>query len=191
MVLLGNALVPHSVDHMMSLIIHLSPHIAAHCLRWHTENDLFPIDQVLLSEYIQLPLTFLAAWAMLHAAFMLAFGDALRSRHWNTTYHYNMSSRGGRNIFTAVLGRIGEGGSETLRFLKYEVISVALNAAILCTTYPLYAYGTPEIHFAVVLCTGLFAAWNGASWYNHRLQKFTRQIDRQIEQCAPSKPKES
>ena len=33
-VLLGNALVPHSPDHMMSLLIHLQPAMTAYCLRW-------------------------------------------------------------------------------------------------------------------------------------------------------------
>ena len=37
-VLLANALVPHSIDHTMSLLIHLSPALTAYCLRWCTSR---------------------------------------------------------------------------------------------------------------------------------------------------------
>lgn len=184
--LLGNSLVPHSIDYMASLLIHLSPHLAAFCLRWHDKQrgTWFPVEQVGLGAYARPPLTFLACWALLHASLMLCFGAELRAAGWNTTYHYNLQARGGRNMFARTLGEIGSGGSEVRRFLLYELISVALNAVVILATYPLYAYGTPSVHFALLFATGLVTTWNGASWYSYRLTNMTRAVDKLLSDHA-------
>ena len=86
---LGNALVPHSIDHMMSLLIHLQAAIAAYTLRWDSSIDraLFPLaTDVGLLEYVTLPLLILCGWAILHTAFMLAVGISLPAKGHKTVF---------------------------------------------------------------------------------------------------------
>ncbi len=190
-VLLGNALVPHSIDYTMSLLIHLQPSVTAYCVRWGREGGgkgflwysfdasaLFPTEQeISFGEYVAPPLAFLLAWALVHTVLMLSVGDRLEAAGQKTTYQFNLKAKSGKNAFTKVLGSPGDGGSEVVRFLKYEVISVALNAAVIALTYPLYKYGTADGHFALLMLTCLVSAWNGAGWYEYRLKSLVKCVE--------------
>ena len=180
-VLLGNALVPHSIDHMMSLLIHLQPAITAFCVRWRAvDASLFPIEAVGFVDYAAPPLAFLGAWAVCHALFFAAVGVGLPDRGFETTYHYNLASHGGDNAFAAVLGKFGDGSSELARFLKYEILSVLSNAGVIALTFVPFTYGTEALHFAILLATACASAWNGAGWYQHKITKSSKEIDRLI-----------
>ena len=190
-VLLGNALVPHSIDYTMSLLIHLQPSVTAYCVRWGREGGgkgflwysfdasaLFPTEkEISFGEYVAPPLAFLLAWALVHTVLMLSVGDRLEAAGQKTTYQFNLKAKSGKNAFTKVLGSPGDGGSEVVRFLKYEVISVALNAAVIALTYPLYKYGTADGHFALLMLTCLVSAWNGAGWYEYRLKSLVKCVE--------------
>lgn len=205
-VMLGNSLVPHSIDHMMSLLIHLQPAITAYCirrvpprvpasvrsgldLRWRrrwkaVDRELFPLDEsASFAAYVGPPLAFLGVWAVFHAIFMLLVGLGLPARGWDTTYFYNVTKS---PAATKVLGKIGDGRSEVARFLKYEVASVLLNAVGISLTYLLYAYGTKTAHWGILLAICSTSAWNGAGWYHYRITKFSKELDKLI---AAAKPK--
>ena len=94
-----------------------------------------------------------------------------------TKSNFDAEVKSGKNAFTKVLGSPGDGGSEVVRFLKYEVISVALNAAVIALTYPLYKYGTADGHFALLMLTCLVSAWNGAGWYEYRLKSLVKCVE--------------
>lgn len=174
-ILLNNALVPHSIDHTASLLIHLSPSLAAYGLRWTVEEDpLFPHKVVPFQEYCLPPLTFLLTWAVMHATFMAVFGPRLHAAGWKTTYSYNLT---GKSLFTKVLGEIGDGKMyEPLRFVLYELISVSLNAVVLAATYPLFAFGSERLHFAMVVGTCMVSTWNGTVWYARKFAKLASAV---------------
>ena len=88
-VLLGNSLVPHSPDHMMSLLIHLQPAMTAYCLRWlDVDRELFPVDpSVDFQAYALPPVIFLLIWAILHATFFIIWGLDLGEKGYATTSH--------------------------------------------------------------------------------------------------------
>jgi len=173
--LLNNALVPHSIDHTASLLIHLSPSLTAYGLRWAEAKDpLFPHAVVSFEEYCTPPLTFLFTWAAAHTAFMALFGRRLHAAGQKTTYTYNLQ---GKSLFTKVLGEIGDGKMyEPLRFVLYELISVGLNAAVLAATYPLFAHGTERLHFAMVVGTCIVSTWNGTVWYANRFARLASAV---------------
>jgi len=184
-VLLGNALVPHSIDHMMSLLIHLQPAITAYCVRWRgVDRALFPLEPATFAEYAAPPLAFLGAWAACHALFFLAVGVDLPARGYETTYDYNLRAHNSENPFAAVLGKIGDGANERVRFLKYEALAVASNAAVIALTYVPFTYGSHTAHFALLLATACASAWNGAGWYQHKITKSSKEIDRLIAAAA-------
>lgn len=174
---LGNALIPHSIDYTMSLMIHLVPLFTSFALRWHDcDQELFPIDNsVGFAEYYLPALICLAIWAAFHTVFMLAIGIHLPPRidrndtsKTPTTYSYAMVANGGKNAYTSVLGKLGDGSSEVMRFMKYEVISVSFSAASLALSYAVYMSNI-QIHFALVAASAFMSAWNGGSWYEARL----------------------
>ena len=176
-VMLGNSLVPHSIDHMMSLLIHLQPAVTAYCIRWKAvDRELFPLEAVDFVTYVAPPLCFLAAWAAGHTAFMLAVGLGLPERGWETTFDFNVSKN---PVAARLFGKMGE-GSDAVRFLKYELFSVAINAAGISLTYPLYARGTKSVHWGLLLFVCCVSAWNGAGWYHYRITKFSKEMDKLI-----------
>ena len=87
-VFLGNSLVPHSIDHLMSLVIHLTPALTAWSLRHAATVDasLFPREVVSFADYVAPPLCFLLVWASFHTFFMLALGPRLRARGLSTVH---------------------------------------------------------------------------------------------------------
>jgi len=179
---LGNALVPHSIDHMMSLLIHLQAALAAYTLRWdpHVDRALFPLaTDVGLLEYVTPPLAVLFGWALLHAAFMLACHASLKAAGHTTVFDDNMK--------LAHFRRLAGTGSDRVVFVKYEVLSCLMNAFSIFCTYPLYRYGTRRIHFCIIFATASMACWNGAGWYTYRFSKFSKEIDRLIEQADKTK----
>ena len=179
-VLLGNALVPHSADHMMSLLIHLQPAMTAYCLRWlDVDRELFPIDpSVDFQTYALPPVIFLLIWAILHATFFIVWGLELGDKGYATTFHFNLSGGKGNNIFTKVLGKLGD-GSDRVRFIRYECFSIVCNALTLCSTYVLFR-SSMRIHFCVLGFVGTMSSYNGASWYAYRFTKFSKELDRLI-----------
>ena len=179
-VLLGNALVPHSPDHMMSLLIHLQPAMTAYCLRWlDVDRELFPIDpSVDFQTYALPPVIFLLIWAILHATFFIVWGLDLGDKGYATTFHYNLGGGKGNNIFTKVLGKLGD-GSDRVRFIRYECFSIVCNALTLCATYALFR-SSMRIHFCVLGFVGTMSSYNGASWYAYRFTKFSKELDRLI-----------
>ena len=78
-----------------------------------------------------------------------------------------------------LFGKMGE-GSDAVRFLKYELFSVAINAAGISLTYPLYARGTKSVHWGLLLFVCCVSAWNGAGWYHYRITKFSKEMDKLI-----------
>ncbi len=153
-VLLGNALVPHSADHMMSLLIHLQPAMTAYCLRWlDVDRELFPIDpSVDFQTYALPPVIFLLIWAILHATFFIVWGLELGDKGYATTFHFNLSG---------------------------ECLSIVCNALTLCATYALFR-SSMRIHFCVLGFVGTMSSYNGASWYAYRFTKFSKELDRLI-----------
>ena len=73
-VLLANALVPHSFDHMGSLLIHLQPMMTSFTVRWIAPLALFPVESVSFVEYARPPLICIGLWTVAHAAVMLSYG---------------------------------------------------------------------------------------------------------------------
>jgi len=177
---LGNALVPHSVDHMMSLLIHLQPAMTAYCLRWlDVDRELFPVDpSVDFQTYALPPVIFLLVWALFHSAFFLIWGLDLGEKGYATTFHYNLGASKGNNMFTSVLGKLGD-GSDRIRFIRYECFSVVCNALTLCSTFLLFQ-SSIQIHFCVLGAVCVISAYNGASWYACRFTKFSKELDRLI-----------
>eukprot|EP01065_Artemidia_motanka_P007125 TRINITY_DN13518_c0_g1_i1.p1 TRINITY_DN13518_c0_g1~~TRINITY_DN13518_c0_g1_i1.p1 ORF type:complete len:389 (+),score=84.35 TRINITY_DN13518_c0_g1_i1:48-1169(+) len=178
--LLGNALVPHNIDYSMSLMIHLQPLITAHTLRWNdADRTLFPIDTTsTFSEYMHFPMMFLGVYGVLHTLFFITLGLALPGKGFMTTYDYNMNPKRGKdNIFTALFGKVGSGGSETLRFLKYQVAALLGNAVLMSATYLLWNRRRAAVHFGFMAVACLASVWNGASWYEMHLRRFTGVID--------------
>lgn len=196
--LLANSLVPHSVDHAMSLLIHLQPLITSYTLRWHTAHEepsalqglfgwkqepaLFPVEDVVpFGEYMAAPCAFLAVYAVVHATWFLTRGDAMLRDGHATTPHYNLMPRNPKgNLFTKLFGRWGSGGSDALRYLKYQGMSIVTNIMACAATYPLYRWGTARIHFGIVLMMCGVSVWNGAEWYATNLRRLTEAIDKLI-----------
>ena len=179
-VLLGNSLVPHSPDHMMSLLIHLQPAMTAYCLRWlDVDRELFPIDaSVDFQTYALPPVIFLLVWAVFHSLFFIIWGLDLGEKGYATTFHFNLGGGKGNNIFTKVLGKLGD-GSDRVRFIRYECFSIVCNALTLCATYVLFR-SSVRIHFCVLGFVGTMSSYNGASWYAYRFTKFSKELDRLI-----------
>ena len=147
-----------------SLVIHLFPLLTSFCLRWHVnDRQLFPIEHVGFVEYITPPLVFLMIWAVAHTLYMLTIGINL-PEGYSTTYRYNMAANGGKNMFTNVLGQIGDGQNEALRLVKHNCISVTMSMVGLAATYTLYTWGSFWIHFSYCLLTCAASVWNGANW---------------------------
>ena len=84
----------------------------------------------------------------------------------------------GNNIFTKVLGKLGD-GSDRVRFIRYECFSIVCNALTLCATYVLFR-SSMRIHFCVLGFVGTMSSYNGASWYAYRFTKFSKELDRLI-----------
>ena len=60
--------------------------------------------------------------------------------------------------------------------MLYELISVGLNAAVLAATYPLFAFGTEQLHFAMVVGTCMVSTWNGTVWYANKFSKLASAV---------------
>lgn len=202
--MLNNALVPHSMDHNMSLQIHLSPGLAAFGLRWYADADRtrFPLTatppmgalkgvkkglaaanadplavDVTFFEYMAPALCLVGLWAVGHFLFMLRFHHSLARQGHKDTYGETVR---GNPMMAAVIGKEHSGGSETVRLIKYEVLTVLGNCILLSLSYPLFKFGSADVHAFIIflLCCG--ALYNGAGWYAAKLIKFRKTIDELI-----------
>ena len=112
-------------------------------------------------------------------AFALPPNGKLYLEKYNTTYSFNMQ---GKNIFTSILGPIGDGKSEIRRFLKYEIISGVCNILATCTSYVVYYFDmNGYYHFCYMFFLLFFAVFNGAGWYGAKIKKFPKIFDAMIQ----------
>lgn len=179
---LGNALVPHSADHTMSLVIHLFPLLTAFSLRWHSSDPRFPINlDVGFLEYVVPSCSFVLVWLVGHTVFMLRIGMKLPDM-WRTSYKDNMLANNGDNPCTRVLGKIGDGQNESLWLCKHNGISAMLSMLGLSCTYPLFVWGNIRVHFIICMGTCMVSVWNGANWYERNVSGFSRRIDKLLDE---------
>lgn len=79
-ILFGNALVPHSIDHTMSLLIHLQPLMTSFSLKWFPWKGQESAPDLSFWDYYRPVLKCLGAYTVLHASFFLVFWSQARSQ---------------------------------------------------------------------------------------------------------------
>lgn len=186
--LFGNAIVPHSIDHTMSLLIHLSPVVTCYSLKvWpQTEEGQLVMKSGQTArvlgfwEFFQPVLTCLTAYTIAHGTFFLTYGLSLRKRGHRSSPADQLAPKRS-TVFSNLFGKLESGGSDTARYLKYEMLMYSATGIVTASTYPLYRFGSERFHMG--LCATVFASaiWNGAGWYAYNLKKLTAGLDDMIE----------
>jgi hypothetical protein len=188
--LFGNAMVPHSIDHTMSLLIHLTPCVTSFALKWSPSTLQPSQEPVGFSEFIRPALACLTSYSICHASFFLTFGLRQIDKGQRCSPGDMLKPRRD-NAFVKMLGRLGSGGSDVVRYLKYEGVMYILTAFAASLTYGLYRLNSKSAHMALVV--GVFASsiWNGATWYEYNLKRLTGGLDNLIDEAASRKDKEN
>lgn len=178
----GNALVPHSIDHTMSLLIHLQPLMTSYSLRWFPWKEQEGVLDLSFWDYYRPVLKCLGAYAICHAGFFMSFGLGLAAKGHRSSPTDQLKPRR-PTMMSKLFGEFGSGGSDSIRFLKYETAMFTQVAAVTALTYPLYVWGTKAVHFGFIVVTCLSSVWHGATWYEYNLKRMTASIDRLIDEA--------
>lgn len=177
----GNALVPHSIDHVMMLLIHLQPMVTAFTLKYSGGENAYlpfltPDGAVGFWEYFLPHVCFIVLHSVFHFVFFMAYGLKLPGEGCETGVDDIISSTGD-DLLTRMVGRADSGNSEGLRFLRYEALLCACISSSVALTYPLYVYGNGTLACAIVIIIFAASAWNGAQWYEYRIGRITNEVD--------------
>jgi len=184
----GNAIVPHSIDHTMALLIHLSPVVVCYSLKvWPQTVE----GQLVMNfgqtarvfgfwEFFQPVLACLTAYTVFHSTFFLTCGLSLRKWGHRSSPADQLAPKRS-TVFSDLFGKLESGGSDTVRYLKYEMLMYTGTGILTALTYPLYRFGSELVLMG--LCAAVFASaiWNGAGWYAYNLEKLTAGLDDMID----------
>mmetsp|Transcript_24548 Transcript_24548/g.29747 ORF Transcript_24548/g.29747 Transcript_24548/m.29747 type:complete len:385 (+) Transcript_24548:273-1427(+) len=205
---LGNSLVPHSIDHSMSLMIHFHNLITAYSIMFKLKDapgadsatnlfgDLHHRDKNFV-EYVTPALVWYAAWWIIDTIFLQVYAikhlGPLTSPYTSILRDQLNPPPGRSTPFTKVLGRLGSGGSDRVRVFLYSLL---YNIGMFITfylSYLFYKYDTQDGHY--LLCYLLFvffiAIKNGAQWYSRNMSRFSKLVEDMIkaEEQATEKSK--
>lgn len=198
----ANALVPHNFHELCGLFTHLSPVVSCYLLRFHRgdpnswtiaifgPHPLLDVDvtatlggaSIGFLEYCQWPLVYILMYAVFHSSVLLAFGIA-KSTHepeWQiyTSYYAEVGHVSRKKTgFSKLIGQIGSGGNETLRFLKYELLADARLCCLVFCTYLWFKLPYKPMHALVVACIFVKALMNGADWFAKKMEWIDHVLD--------------
>jgi len=187
--LFRNPIVPHSIDHTMALLIHLSPVVTCYSLRVWPQTEEGQLvrgaGQAARAfgfwEFFQPVLACLTAYTIFHSTFFLSCGLSLRKYGHRSSPADQLAPKR-PTMFSNLFGTLESGGSDTMRYLKYEMWMYSSTALASVCTYPLYRFGGERFHFAQCVAVFASAIWNGAGWYAYNFRKLTAVLDDMIEQ---------
>lgn len=205
--LCGNPLVPHSIDHTMDLLIHLTPVLTGYCLVWYPHglrhgDEIPPITAVPRENFwnfFQPGMLCMLGYYCFHAAFHLSCGlylatpdkkgpkeeplwgyregcySAPRTALTKGTFYTYI----GHDALFKPPGKNDDGDDHGVkwRFLIYDAIMCTATLLMMASSYCLYYFGTQQAHFGYCCVIFSLAIWNGATWYDYNLKKFTRGVD--------------
>ncbi|CAK0820766.1 unnamed protein product [Prorocentrum cordatum] len=123
----------------------------------------------------------IAAYTIFHSTFFLSCGLSLRKYGHRSSPADQLAPKR-PTMFSNLFGTLESGGSDTMRYLKYEMWMYSSTALASVCTYPLYRFGGERFHFAQCVAVFASAIWNGAGWYAYNFRKLTAVLDDMIEQ---------
>lgn len=190
--LFGNAIVPHSIDHTMALLIHLSPVVTCYSLRvWPlTEEGQLSLSRSLgqtarvfgFWEFFQPVLACLTTYTIFHSTFFLTYGLDMRKRGHRSSPADQLDPPKRPTVFSNLFGKLGSGGNDIVRYLKYEMLMYSATGIVAASTYPLHRFGGERFHMGQCVVVFASAIWNGAGWYSYNLKRLTSGLDAMIEE---------
>mmetsp|Transcript_14472 Transcript_14472/g.30969 ORF Transcript_14472/g.30969 Transcript_14472/m.30969 type:complete len:670 (-) Transcript_14472:406-2415(-) len=189
-------MVPHSIDHTMSFIIHHHLLLSAFStmFRPHTGDmerlafGYLNLRDKSFLEYAAPAVVMFAAWWTVHQVVLQVWGAACLGVHqskYGRSFVQDMLNPPGKrhSPFTRVFGKICQDGSLTTRdrarVLAYSTVQGSLTVLAICASYVPYKYDTAEGggSLAWILLVVLGALYHGAGWYWHAMRGFTKVMD--------------
>lgn len=171
---LGNALVFHSIDHVIATFIHFSPNVVMWCLRWRVAPTAAPGVALALAEAVRPGFGadalrdacfFYAAWWVLYIVWMLADGLTRPARGYTTVYE-NF-----RPLSYKVGGWIGLEGMQC--FWLYMVVHALL--AVATMGFGALCWKFEAVHSAFLVASFVSACYFGAAFYEKHLMHFGKE----------------
>lgn len=169
---LGNALVFHSVDHVIATFIHFSPNVVMWCLRWrvapvspsgHALGLAEAVRPGFEADALRDACLFYAVWWLFYVAWMLADGLTRPARGYTTVYE-NF-----RLLSYKVGGLIGLVGTMQC-FCLYMFVHALL--AVATMGFGALCWRVEAVHSAFVVASFVSASYFGAAFYEKHLIHF-------------------
>lgn len=153
------AMVFHSLQHITSLHIHLSPMLVTYIIRWQTPPGYAKVVQDTdVSKWQMLggALVFYAAWMILYYAYIFVLAsDRIKSRGYQTLYTFVVES--------TPAGRLLKLCPESVRPIAYMLMHFSFGMATASCT--LLLWNSRLGHFAFIATMSVASAWNASGYY--------------------------
>ncbi|GMH61701.1 hypothetical protein TrLO_g7546 [Triparma laevis f. longispina] len=165
----NNSLIFHSVQHMVSAFIHISPMLLSYCLRWHPGEEVVVCPEagcetVSHFDLIKTTMTkFYLPWLIFYYAWVfVAMKDRVK-RVGATTLFDHVCSIGGEKWFNVISSN---------RLLQQAVFMLCHYVFAMCTMLlAAVFYHHKKSHFSFVFIICFSSAWNGSNYYMKALEQ--------------------